>query len=93
MSEFVGDTFEDYGNALECPEPTIPAYEVLGRGWARIFVCKTVAGRTILDHTDILSRETMYALAARLRDIADSLDSKNEIPTARITAMICHKGH
>jgi hypothetical protein len=93
MSNFVGETFEDYGNALECPEPTIPAYEVLGRGWARIFVCKTVGGRTILDHTDILSKDTMYALSARLREIADGLDSQNEISLAPDRRMLCQKGH
>lgn len=72
MSGIVGECFEDYGNAPECVVDRIPAYEVLDSGLIRIFVCKTFAGRLVLDHTDVMTKGMMIALATRLLEIANA---------------------
>lgn len=70
MSGIVGESFVDCGNAPECVIDRIPAYEVLDSGLIRIFVCKTSNNLHILDHTDIMTRDMLFAIGARLIEIA-----------------------
>jgi hypothetical protein len=73
MTELIGEAFDDYGNTRECVIDRIPAYEILDSGLIRIFVCKTVAGRLVLDHTDIMTRGMMISIGSRLLEIADAV--------------------
>jgi hypothetical protein len=72
MTGIVGEPFENFGNTPECVIDRIPAYEILDGGLIRIFVCKTFAGRLVLDHTDIMTRSMMIAIGTRLLEIADA---------------------
>jgi hypothetical protein len=69
----VGESFEDYGNTQECVIDRIPAYEVLESGLVRIFVCKTIGGRLVLDHTDIMTKSMMMSIGLRLLEIAETV--------------------
>lgn len=72
MTGIIGEPFEDYGNTPECVIDRIPAYEVLDSGLIRIFVCKTFAGKLVLDHTDVMTKGMLTAIGRRLIEIADT---------------------
>lgn len=72
MGEFVGEQFEDYGNAMECVVTKLGGYETLAGGLVRLFLCKQFHGRLMLDHTSIMTRGEMRALAHKLLEIADA---------------------
>ncbi len=74
MTEFSGDQFFDYGNAPEVliESKAVPAWELLESGLVRLFVCKFVQGKLVLDHTDLMTPATMAAIGRRFLEIADA---------------------
>jgi hypothetical protein len=44
MGEFVGGSFEDYGNVPEVVLPQIRGWEIMDGDLVRLFVCKQVRG-------------------------------------------------
>jgi hypothetical protein len=66
------ESFYDYGNAPEVliESKAVPHWELLECGLIRLFVCKKVNGRFVLDHTDLMSPSTMEAIGQRFMDIA-----------------------
>lgn len=80
----IGETFEDYGGAPDCVIDRIPAYEVLDGGLIRIFVCKTIGGKVVLDHTDVMTKAMLIAIGVRLLEIADAAPMVPEL--ARLMA-------
>ncbi len=68
----VEESFYDYGNAPEVliESKAVPHWELLECGLIRLFVCKKVNGKFVLDHTDLMMPTTMEAIGKRFIEIA-----------------------
>lgn len=92
MGELVGDVvWEDYGNAPEVfiESKAVAAWERVEGGLIRLFVCRNIHGRLVLDHTDVMTKATMIAIGKRFLEIANAADGGPLQWAETINSMVC----
>lgn len=88
MGMSVGEEFDDFGNAPEIliEAKAIPAWEVLECGLIRLFVCKSVKKRLVLDHTDLITPDNMDAIGRRFLEISALVRAAKIVAVAEVRA-------
>lgn len=85
-------TFYDYGNAPEVliEQKAIPAWEYLECGLVRVFVCKEIQHKLVLDHTDLMTPAVMMAIGKRFIEIATAAKGQAGKVPANIMIEMVH---
>jgi hypothetical protein len=79
MSILVGDAFDNWDSEPDRMIDSIPSYEILEDGLVRIFVCKTLLGKRVLDHTDVMTTGKLVAIGKRLLEIAEEVSKAPKV--------------